>query len=78
MGGIGVFVKELEEALADTHQFCSPARGYLVNLDTVESVQDDSLVVRDDVPVPISRRNFQATLEAWGEWVSQRDEGEAW
>ena len=69
---------QLEEALADTHQFCSPARGYLVNLDTVESVQDDSLVVRDDVPVPISRRNFQATLEAWGEWVSQRDEGEAW
>jgi len=47
------------ESLLPGNSFASPHKGYLVNLDYVDTVGEDSLSLSNDVIIPISRRKKQ-------------------
>lgn len=56
------------DELVCSYGFSSPAKGYLVNLAQIQSIEKDMVLLKDGSKIPVSRRRckpFQSAFEQW-------------
>ena len=58
-----------ELALRCPGQFISPYRGYIVNLDAVDSISVEGIILKNGVAIPIKSGSFRKLKDSFFEWT---------
>ena len=68
---------EMEKILLSCEGLCSPYKGIIVNLNTVEKIEGDNLVLKNNIKLPITRRKLKEINDLFTNFCLKQKQNES-